>query len=126
MASGYTSKSVLLRNTAQVVGASATKTVVSSVFPITADDSTHFRADLTASVSSGTCSYMLQTSQDGTTWVDGKVISIAADGNIAINYLAEVAGDQTYLPLRPLGRFAVTTAGASGVTVDAIRVATKL
>jgi hypothetical protein len=123
MGIGYTSKSILLGSVAQVVPASQTKQVISPVFAISAEDSLDFRADVTAASTSGTTSIMLQTSHDGVTWIDGKVVTVA-DGNVAITYLDTVAGDQTYLPLRPLGRLAVTTAAASGTTIsNALRAA---
>jgi hypothetical protein len=119
---GYTSRSQLLQATSQAVAASQTNQVVSEVFTLTSADASRFRADLTAESTTGTVTVMLQSSHDGTTWIDGKDVSVA-DGTVTVNYLPEVAGDQTYLPLPPLGRFAVTTAGASGTTISAIRVA---
>jgi hypothetical protein len=92
---------------------------------ISADDADSFRADLTISGHSGTVSAYLQMSHDGTTWIDGKSVSISGNGNAAIVYNLNVAGDQAYMPLAPICRIAITTAGASGATVDAAWVATR-
>lgn len=124
MASSYTSQSVLLGNTSQAVAAEATKQVVSVVFPISAFDAIAFRADLTAESTTGTPTVMLQTSHDKETWVDGKTTNVA-DGNVAVNYLPNVAGDQAYLPLRAWGRFAVTTAAGVETTISKILVSTS-
>lgn len=116
MSSGYSSQSYLLASATQSVAENATNQVVSKVFRIPADGRLEFRADLTAAnTAGGSPTAMLQTSHDGETWVDGKTTTVA-DGNVAINYLPNVAGDQAYLPLCPLGRIAITT--GAGVSVD--------
>jgi hypothetical protein len=125
VASAYTSQYVLKNSTTQDVAENATKQVVSAVFPISAHDSMAFRADLTAaSTTGGTPTVMLQTSHDQSTWVDGKAVNVA-DGNVAVNYLPTVAGDQAYMPLRCWGRFAVTTGAGVSVSITKILVATS-
>lgn len=119
MASGYTSENVLLNAASQAVAASQTKQVVTNTFHISADDADAFRLDLTVSGHSGTVTAILQFSHDNSTWIDGKSGSVTGDGNFAIIYNPNVAGDQAYLPLPPRGRVAITTAGASGATVTA-------
>jgi hypothetical protein len=125
MSSGHTSKNRVKAGTAQAVGASATKQVVSDVFRIENNSRKEFRADATAAstTSSSGITLILQTSHDGSTWVDGKSTTISGDGNITVNYLPNVAGDQAYLPLRPLGRFVVTTGSGDAVTISALWVA---
>lgn len=125
MGIGYTSQSVLKAGAAVTIGSSVTKQACSDVFRITAEDSLAFRADLTAASTTGTCSVMLQTSFDGSAWVDGKVVSIS-DGTVSVAYLPEVSGDQTYLPLRPLGRLVLTSSTTSGTTISAAIKACRL
>ncbi len=119
MSSGRKPRSVLLAGATQAVLASATKQVVSAVFPITFEARLAFRADLTfASTAGGSPTVMLETSQDGVTWNDGKAVTVA-DGQVKVAYLPNVAGDQTYMPLQGLGRLSVTTAGGVSTSCTA-------
>jgi hypothetical protein len=126
MASGYTSRNVLLNGTAQAVAASATEQVVSEVFLISADDADAFRADLVVTGHSGTVDAVLEFthSNDGP-WISGKEVSVTGNGTAAIIYNPNVAGDQEYMPLPPLCRISITTAAASGATIEAVWVATR-
>jgi hypothetical protein len=118
--SGYTSESVLLQAAAQVLGASVTKQVVSNVFHFSAEDSLYSVFEITSSGRSGTVTAYLQTSLDGTTWSDTKTVTVNANAVYLKISANDTTNDIDYVPLRPLGRLAVTTAGASGVSVDNI------
>lgn len=82
-------------------------------------------AIVTGDVTVGTAiTAKLQTSLDGgTTWKDAKTVTLAADTttyDISLN--VQVTGDQTYLPLRPLGRIVVSTGSGDTSNVTAVYV----
>jgi hypothetical protein len=119
---GYKMESVLLRGTAQDVAESSTKTAVSKVFTISAEDSLNMIVELTASAATGTVDVILQDSMDGTTWNDKKATTIASATTVSIKLtVADETNDAQYLPLRPLGRVVVTTAGGETITVSEVR-----
>lgn len=118
--SGHRVDNVLLRQAAQAVGASATDQVVSSNFPITAEDSKMMKIMVAVTGKSGTVTAKLQDSHDGgTTWGDAGSVSVTADGNFEINHNIY---DGTTATLWPLGRVVITTSTTSGATITAVRV----
>jgi hypothetical protein len=130
---GYRPYEKLLSGKPQVVGASATKQIVSEEFAITSGGALHLRIDVAAlSVTAGAgITYTLQHSsgvdQLGVEyWLDAKSASITADGVVSLTFLVELAADQTYLPLCPKGRIVVTTGAGSAVTINSVRVVEEI
>lgn len=128
MSIGYTAKNVVKNGESVEVGASQTNFVVSGEgaqdsFNIQIPFLTSFRLDLVCSAVTVTTAITakLQTrfsSQES--WVDSKTASITGNGVATISLLDTVAGDQSFLPLRPLARVVITTGASDAVTVDAI------
>ena len=115
--SGYNVKNFLLTGTSQVIGASETDTPVTPAFKISENDSKNMLVKLVASGHSGTVTGKLQDSFDGgTTWEDAGSVSITGNGNFEIEHDHSEASTGV---LWALGRIVITTAGASGVTIDA-------
>lgn len=126
---GYVMKGKVLAGAAVSVGASQSNSVVSELIQISEADSLHFRADFLVSAVSGTIAAKLQTSDtpgDSNSWVDAKSVNITGTGRTAYTLLAEVSGDQQYLPLKTFARFVVTTDGGESITIDQIEVKSRL
>lgn len=115
---------------AQAVGNGETNTVVSEEFVIYAEDSRTILIDVEFSAApTATATFKLQDSFDGVLWFD-KVsttsVATLTDDAGATRYVAtlkldvRIAGDQTYLPLRPRGRIVVTTDGTGDANVTRI------
>ncbi len=127
---GYSTKQVVLKNTTQAVIASQTAQVVSETFAIRGDLARDFIVKILvnpATVGSGITGIlqttMAQTAAGVDIWEDSKTIAIttvATDTLFTIKLLDTVAGDQTYLPLAPRGRIAITT--AAGATVSVLKI----
>lgn len=95
---------------------------VSKEYPVTACGSIHHVVKIVASGVTvvGSITAKLQTAI-GDDWVDSKTVVISASGNFYIKLLAELAGDQTFLPLLSKARVVITTTNAGdAVTIDAI------
>ncbi len=118
--SGYTSESVLLAATAQAVAASQTDQVVSKVFTLSKDDSRYSVFDFNCSGISGTVTAKIQDSHDGSKWYDSKTATISTQYTRLDISADDTTNDINYVPLRPLCRLVITTAGASGATVDGL------
>ena len=82
--------------------------------PLSAGLFTKGRVDITASGVTvvGSISVILQHSSDGIIWTSTKTAAVAANGQVSLQFLDTVAGDQTHLPLRPLLRLVATTTDA--------------
>lgn len=117
--SGHRTDNVLIKQTTQVVGASATKQAVSNVFSISAEDSKLMKVMVAVTGHSGTVTAILQDSHDGTTYADVASVSVTGDGDFEINHNIY---DGTSAPMWVHGRVVVTTAGASGASITACRV----
>jgi len=108
------------------VGASQTATPISDTFAITEDGSKNFIVDVDVSsvTVGGGISIALEDTSNGFTSseVKSKTTAITADGTVSLSFLAELAGDQTNLPLRSDARIVITTGAGSAVTIDEIRV----
>jgi len=107
--------------TSPVIGASATNSVVSRTFPITARGALHLvlAVDTSSTTVATGITAKLQTAI-GDTWVDSKTATISGDGRFYIKLNVEVAGDQTYLPLLSQGRVVVSTGAGDAVTIDKV------
>jgi len=119
----------VVRTDVNVVVAAQTNLAVSKEFRISGQGSVKFRVDLVAdavTVGAGITAKLQTTSgvdKDGNEdWVDAKTTAVTAAGSFSISLLAQLAADQTYLPLRPKGRVVVTTGAGSAVTFESIRI----
>jgi hypothetical protein len=127
---GYAPVEVILGNSANVVGASATTQVVSKDFRINPEGSLHLRIDMELSavtISTGTALILQTTSGlnaagSAEDWVNAKSTSVITNGLVSQTYLVEVSADQTYLPLRCKGRIVCTSGSGDTVTINSIRI----
>lgn len=99
---------------------------ISDRFGVTSGGATTMRVDIDVSgvTQIGIITISLQDSSDGSTWETKKAsAAITADGQATISLLPQLAGDQTYLPLRQHARLVLTTTTAGdAATIDQIRV----
>lgn len=112
---------ILLDKTAQAVPEETTAQVVSEVFNIY--DNRYLLIDIVASDvtdTTGITAVFQDKSGTGSTWTTKKSVAIEANGQVSISLMPEVAGDQTYLPLRKQGRVVITTGADDEVTIDSI------
>lgn len=111
----------------QPVGASVTNQVISKQFGITAGGAKNIVIAIRASsvTSSAGITAKLQTGVDQV-FQDSKTVAIAANGSVYIKLNVETAGDQTYLPLLPIGQLVITTGAGDAVTIDAVNVIQEL
>lgn len=122
MSDGYSFKNELIRGSSVTIGASATNTVVSNVFRITASDSLYFLAKLKSTTTTSTTGITakLQESYDGSTWEDvgnRAQVTITTNGTWEISLIATDSSDAAQLPLWPLGRLVVSTGADDAVTI---------
>lgn len=121
---GYSpSDNLVLNSTGTPASGVVTNQVVSKSFSITEGGSLHLVLKLVVSGVTvvGGVTAKLQTAIDSD-WVDSKTVSITANGIYYIKLVAEVAGDQTYLPLLSKGQIVVTTTNAGdAVTFSTIK-----
>ena len=109
----WTSRNILINSTEVAIGASETNTIISEVERITGDP-TRLIIDIRAPQADTTIvngiTAKIQTSSGNGVWVDNKTVAIADDADIyVIKLLADIAGDQTFLPIRPLLRVVVSS-----------------
>lgn len=93
-------------------------------FPITNGGSLHLVVKITTTgvTQVGTITAKLQTGIDGA-FVDSKTATITASGDVYIKLMAEVTGDQAFLPLLAAGQVVITTTNAGDViTVSKVSV----
>lgn len=107
-------------NAPVTVGASQTDAPVSQEFAITAGGARSIVIAIKCTGHSGTVTAKLQSRLFQEAWVDSKTVSISGNGTFYIKLLAENSSDQAFLPLLSRGRIVITTAGASGVTVNQV------
>ena len=125
---GYTARNVVYSGAPVSVGASATNSVLTGnpngdAFYIHHCFSTSYRLDVSCSaVTAGAgITLKLQTRfSNEEAWQDSKTAAVTGNGIVTIALLDTVAGDQSFLPLRPQARLVVTTGAGSAVTVDAV------
>lgn len=116
-------KNMVLKGTAQAVAASQTKQVVSDTIEgLSTEDSKVFQVVIEVSGHSGTVTGVLQDSPDGSNWSDVKTVSITGDGQFEI---ANNVYNGTDAPMWNQARVCITTAAASGVTVDKVIVSRR-
>lgn len=111
----------------QVVGASATNSVVSKEYPITAGGALNcvIKIKCSAVTVAAGITAKLQTAI-GSDWVDSKTVAVSATGSFYIKLQTALAGDQTYLPLLNKGRVVLTTGAGDTATIDSIEVLQEL
>ncbi len=122
---GLLVKNVKLPSVSAIAGV-VTAQVISEVFPISAEGSLNFRADIevTTVTQVGTLTLALQTRSPNGTWTtvastNGSKTFTAA-GTVSIRLNVEVAGDQADMPLQQQARLILTTTDAGDrVTVSA-------
>lgn len=96
----------------------ASNAVVSKVIPIRLGDSP---VVVDIKVASGTGTAKIQDSSDGFTTVNTKkTVAISGAGTFSITLLANLAGDQTYYPLRNAARIVMDT--TADMVISEIRV----
>jgi hypothetical protein len=121
----YSPKPILKNLTAQVIPASQTSIPVSSEFVVTEEGSHSCIIGLKVTGYSGTVSATLQHSLFGTdTWRNDGTVSITGSGWFYIDHFAYAVnnGNTVKYPIGSIARVVVTTATASGVTVEACHV----
>jgi hypothetical protein len=117
----YKSENLKLDNTGKTLGASETNTVVSESFRI--NDCRMLVVDFYVSAvtdggSDSSVTATVQSTSGGGNWVASKAsAAITSTGWKSITLLETVAGDQTYLPLRPIIRLVATTAAGDSLTI---------
>ena len=111
---------VLLHNTTVEVGANASEVEISEEF--TLDDPLHLAVDIVASSVTVTNSITvtLQTKSGSTDWIDSKTAAILGNGVTSLTLLAEVTGDQDYLPVRKRCRLVIDTGASDAADIDAV------
>lgn len=115
----WTPKRVDLPNN-PVVGASETNVPVSAEFGITAGGANRgMVVCIKASSVSGTATAKLQTKVANEAYTDSKT-AVLSNG---MNYIKiNPTDDSSLLPLLNVGRIVLTTAGASGATIELVRI----
>jgi hypothetical protein len=118
---GYVPQKVTLPDLVAAIAQNTTR-VVSKVFPITRFGALNCTAavKLSAYTAGSGVTFKLQGSPDGgTTWVDVKSATISGTGFTYLYLNCENSTDQAYMPLLPLARLEVITAGGgAAATVD--------
>lgn len=111
----------------QVVGASATNTVVSKEWPVTAGGALYCAIKITVSaVTVGTAITAKLQTAIGSDWVDSKTATISGNGSVYIKLQTTDTDDQDFLPLLNKGRVVITTGSGDTVTVSAVNVLQEL
>ena len=115
---GHNSSNIL-RSSGGTLSASASAEVLSLEFKVSEADSRALTIDFVCDSVGGTVTAKLQTSHDGTNWVDAKTATLTGTGVVTLKLLDTVSGDQTHLPLRPRARIVYDATTGSG-SVSAI------
>jgi len=117
----YKSQNIVKGATSISVAASQTNSVVSESFRINDPKTLAVDFYVSAVTDGGSDSSVIvkvQSSSGGDNWVDSKAAAaVTSTGWKSITLMAETAGDQSYLPLRPLVRVVVTTAAGDAITI---------
>jgi hypothetical protein len=120
----YVSRNLILDGAGKTLAANETDTVVSETLRI--NNPTHLIVDFYVSAvtnGSGTIVAEVQDSSGQDSWNSGKQsAAITSTGWKTIRLLDTVAGDATYLPLRPLVRLTATTGAADAITITNVMV----
>lgn len=118
---GYSTRNYLLKGTAQTAAGVAT-TVVSSEFPMSAEDSLRFIVRVTAASTTVAGSITAKVQEnwgDAVSWHDVGTqanVAIAADGTVEIQMIIDNATDQAQLPTAPRCRVVITGTNAGDTT----------
>ena len=94
-----------------VIGASETDTVVSEEFNVSSEGSLNLRVDIksTAAVVAAGINLKLQYGLPDGSFADVKTVAVTIAGVNTITMNIEVAGDQSFLPLRKICRVVVSS-----------------
>lgn len=125
--SGYAATDITLIPSRAIAGV-VTNTPITREDRVSAGGSIHYVVKVAASAVTvvGAITAKLQTAISDD-WVDSKTVSITATGNFYIKLMAEVAGDQTFLPLLGKARVVITTTNAGDlVTIDSVNILQEL
>lgn len=119
---GYSpSDDLKLQGQSAVTGV-VTNRVISKEHSVTGQGSQHFvvKVKVSSVTNVGTQTLKLQTAL-GSDWVDSKSATFTAASDVYIKLMAEVAGDQTYLPLLNRVRMVLSQTNAGDiVTIDSV------
>lgn len=110
---------------AQSIGASKTSVRVTRDYSVSPDGAIRHVVVIKASGVTSTTGITakLQTSVDGSTWVDSSgTTAITTNGLAYIKLAIEKSGDQTHLPLLPVARVVVSTGTGDAITIDSVKV----
>lgn len=119
----YSARQILKQNTTQVLGASQTSVPVSDEIPVTSEGSRSCIVGLKVSGYSGTVTATLQhslVSGVNANWRSDGTVSITGDNWFYIDHFAYAVnnGNTVKYPIGSIARVVITTAAASGVTVE--------
>lgn len=120
---GFTTKDLRKNLGSITVGASQTDVEIGPAFAIRGDLITAFLVDIESSaftLGAGITVKLQVRSSNLQAWADSKTASATAVGTTTIKLLDTIAGDQTFLPLKPQARVVVTTGAGSSITVSNI------
>jgi len=114
-------------NSSQSLDAGVTAKAVSHNFGISDRGSLNLliRLQVESATASSGVSAIFQQSPDGVRWTNVKTVAItttAVQADFFIRMMAEVAADQAYLPLCPVGRIVCTTGSGDAVVFSLIEV----
>lgn len=129
MSNGYQSKNVLKQQTAVVVGASETDTVVTNEFRMSGEDSKYFLARIdanTVTVTNAVTANLQHSWDGGTTWEDvGSGAQVAIAGNNTYQIELEFSASNSTLTW-PLARIVVTSGVDDAATIAAVYISRRL
>lgn len=120
----WVADTIALRRPSNTFTGIMTASQVRDPIGITASAALHgFRVDIVLSAVTvvGAISLILQHSSDGTNWANTKTAVVTTSGVQEIKFLPNVAGDQAFMPIKPLIRLVATTTNAGDTfTVDSL------
>lgn len=124
---GYVPVRVIKASSPVSIAASTTE-IVSDPIRITAEDSLNFLATFVTSAVTGTIDIVMEHSVNGSDWdaVPHPAATITATGRKDFRLNIQATADQPALPLRPLARFKLTTAGGESITLDDLIVSRRI
>jgi hypothetical protein len=118
------SKNILLRKSAQVIGASQTAIPVSIDYAVDAFMARRQRIlyQVEAVTAADAISLILQTKLPEGPWVNVKTVSVTANAEAYLLFNERLTGDEDESPLGSLCRLVITTGIGDAVTVSKLKV----